>query len=200
MDGLSALHARLVRFRSSSYDEGEERHERRVLNFVRGLRFSAQLIYVIRRLLSSKTLAAHWGHLVRDEDVLCSPECDIILHRDGKRHRWNGDDNEPVMDFWFIEPEAVRAVISCKSRIRKPSDVDRKFCQSLRHYGVKHVGLFAECCSPSHVGTIAKRAKKAGYDRFFHLYTLDPKTGSHSPSERSWDAFVRAIRGLEKSD
>jgi hypothetical protein len=197
-EGLAALHARLVQFRLAEFGEDDGRSERRMLYFVQGLRFSAELIYEIRRLLSSANIAAHWGHLLRRDDVLCSPECDIILHRDGKRHRWNGDHPEPVFDFWFVNPDSVRAVISCKSRIRRPSDVDRKYCQDLRSYGVKRVWLFAECCDSASVDKIASRAKSAGYDRFFHLYTLDPKTGTHSPGEDSWHEFIRAIRSLEK--
>jgi hypothetical protein len=168
-----------------------------MLPFVQGLRFSAELIYEIRRLLPSTEMAAHWGHLLKGDDVLCSPECDIILHSDGKRRRWNGDHPDPVFDFWFIDPAAVRAVISCKSMIRRPSDLDREFCRDLHHYGVNRVWLFAECCPPGSPDRIAARAKAAGYQRFFHLYTMDPKTGAAKPSEESWRAFVSALRKLD---
>jgi len=195
-EGLAVLHRRLVDFRLASlHDDGSQ--ERRMLYFVQGLRFSAELIYVIRALLPSKQVEAHWGHILRGDDILCSPECDIILHRDGKRGRWNGDHKDPVFDFWFVKPEAVSAVISCKSMIRSPSDVDDEFCLSLRGHGVGRIWLFAECCDCTRVDSIAARAKRAGYDRFFHLYTLDSKTGTDTPSKTSWDAFAKAVRELE---
>jgi len=156
------------------------------------------VIYEIRRLLPSAGVNAHWGHILRGEDVRCSPECDIILHRNGKRRRWNGDHSEPVFDFWFIHPEAVSAVISCKSMVRNPSEVDAEFCQRLRPYGIEQVWLFSECCDRARVGSIEARAKKAGYSRFFHLYTSDPDTGTDTPSTSSWDAFAKAVRALER--
>jgi len=196
-EGLAALHKRLVDFRLVSlHDDGSQ--ERRMLYFVQGLRFSAELIYEIRNLLSSTAVKVHWGHILRGEDILCSPECDIILHRDGKRRRWNGNHEEPVFDFWFVKPEAVSAVVSCKSLIRSPADVDDKFCKDLRGYGVKRIWLFAECCDRAKVDSIEARARRSGYDRFFHLYTLDSKTGSDTPSKSSWDAFAKAVRALEK--
>jgi hypothetical protein len=196
-EGLAALHRRLVDFRLASlHDDGS--HERRMLYFVQGLRFSAELIYEVRNLLSSAAVKVHWGHILRGDDILCSPECDIILHSDGKRRRWNGNHEEPVFDFWFVKPEAVSAVISCKSLIRSPSDIDDKYCQELRGYGVKRIWLFAECCDRAKVESIATRAKRAGYDRFFHLYTLDSKTGSDMPSKTSWVSFAKAVRALEK--
>jgi len=197
LDGLTGLCEQLAHFRRVSLDAAGT-SERRMLYFVQGLRFSAEIIYVIRRLLVTSVLSANWGHLLRGDDVLCSPECDVILHRDGKRGRWNGTHKDPVFDFWFVDPRAVRAVISCKSVIRKPSDVDRQYCQKLRNFGVSRIWLFAECCDPSNVGAVAGRARSVGYSRFFHLYTLDPRTGSHTPSEKSWNEFIRAVRGLER--
>jgi len=196
-EGLAALHRRLAEFRLASVQE-DGSLERRMLYFVQGLHFSAELIYVIRALLPTKEVEAHWGHVLRGDDILCSPECDIILHRNGKRGRWNGEHKDPVFDFWFIQPEAVSAVISCKSMLRAPSDVDAAFCRNLQGYGVKHVWLFAECCESAKVDQVEARAKKAGYDKFFHLYTFDPKTGTDTPSTSSWDAFARAVRALEK--
>ena len=153
-EGLNALHKRLVDFRLASLqDDGSQK--RRMLYFVQGLRFSAELIYEIRNLLSSTTVKVHWCHILRGEDILCSPECDIILHRDGKRRSWNGNHEEPVFDFWFVQPEAVSAVVSCKSLIRSPSDVDDKFCKDLRRFAVKRIWLFAECCDRTKIDSIA---------------------------------------------
>ena len=170
-----------------------------MLPFVRGLFLSAQLTYEIRLLLVEGKLQAHWGHVLGRDDSKCSRECDIIVHQGGKEHCWNGEHKDPVMDFWFINPSAVRAVVSCKTTIRRASEVDGSYAKDLRAYGVNRLWLFAESCHAGRVPSITQKARKAGYDRFFHLYTLDTKTGATMPSESSWLAFMTATRKLEQT-
>ena len=50
----------------------------RVLPFIRGLRLSSHLIYIIRSLLSGSNLTASWGHILDNDDdfAFCSRESD----------------------------------------------------------------------------------------------------------------------------
>jgi len=65
----------------------------RVLDFVKGLRLSSQVIYLLRDVLSGSGFKVNWGHLIDDQHRSCSPECDAIVHR-GHIRRWN-DHDEP---------------------------------------------------------------------------------------------------------
>lgn len=162
-----------------------------VLPFVKGLRLSAQLVYILRAQLSHTDLEVDWGHLLDEEKVSCSPECDIIIHRRGFYREWNGS-NRPVMDFKFVESEAAIAVVSCKS-YAKAKDVDADYARKLQPY-VKHVFLFAECCAPSSVRSLQQKARNAGYAGFWHLYTYDAKTGECENDPQSWRDFLRAVQ------
>ena len=71
-----------------------------------------------------------WGHLVDDNGESCSPECDIIIHRPGYYHRWNGDES-PIINFKFIECSEALAVISCKSQT---NSVDKGYCKAFAKY------------------------------------------------------------------
>src|SRR5277367_2516882 len=96
---------------------GKRRKRGDILPFDRGLRLSARLIYILREKLRDYDVEVNWGHVQDDKQRLCSPECDIIIHKGGMSDRWNGhhNNNSSVMDFWFIQRDCVKAIISCKS-------------------------------------------------------------------------------------
>jgi len=162
----------------------------RILGFVRGLRLSAQLIYQIRDILSGSGLRADWGHLVDEDTSLCSPECDIIIYDGTYKRRWNNND-EPVMDFRFVEYSHAKAVISCKSYLTR---IDTDYPRTLRRY-VKQVWLFAECCPRGKENILRLKARKAGYKGFYYLYPWDGK-GSFEPNEDGWISFSQALQSL----
>jgi len=191
---LTRFHELTAEFRQYRIDDfirGLEkgRSSGRILAFVRGLRLSAQLIYALREALSQTDLEVDWGHLLDEECRICSPECDVIVHRRGHVIRWNGS-VAPVMDFKFIESQKAVAVVSCKSLMRT---VDAKHCQALRPY-VSKVLLFAECCRPNAVDRLRDRAQKAGYLGFWYLYTLNEETSSPQQiDERQWEGFLSTL-------
>jgi hypothetical protein len=160
-----------------------------VLPFVKGLRLSAQLIYILREDLSATELEVDWGHLLDENDRSCSPECDIIIHRTGHVREWDGS-NKPVMDFKFVRGERAVGVISCKSFAR---GVDADYVRKLRPY-VKHVFLFVECCPPDKVASLQRKAKDAGYAGFGYLYTFDEKSSESIKDERAWLSFLDAVK------
>jgi len=164
-----------------------------ILAFVRGLHFSAQLIYAIRDIISETDLKADWGHLLDKNNKYCSRECDIIIHK-GKRNRWNGHEN-PIMDFKFVEQDEAVAVISCKSYLRS-GDVDKNYVKCLESY-VKKVWLIAECCEPGHVKGIKRQAQDAGYENFWYMYRWSRKTGEQEGNEAGWLDFVKKLRKLK---
>jgi hypothetical protein len=159
-----------------------------VLPFVKGLRLSARLIYILRVDLSVTNLRVDWGQLLDKNDNSCSPECDIIIHK-GYTGVWN-DSDEPVMDFKFVKQDCAVAVISCKSYAR---DVDKEYVRKLRRY-VKHVFLFAECCAPHRAAALRKKAKDAGYAGFGYLYAFDEKQNECIPDEQGWHTFLDAVK------
>lgn len=164
----------------------------RVLSFIRGLRLSSHLIYAIRDILVGSNLTANWGHLLDKEGILCSPECDIIIHRtDGQISRWNGNE-KPVMDFRFISMEHAIVVVSCKSQVKS---IDKEYPKSIKKYA-KKVWLFGECCGPRSAKALAKKAKKAGYEKFWHLYTWAPKTKADY-NKAGWHDFVDEVKKLQ---
>ncbi|QHT68705.1 hypothetical protein GXP67_19680 [Rhodocytophaga rosea] len=93
------IKAGLSEFRINTYirqiEKRQGKNKGTILPFVRGLRFSALLIYAIRQFLDSD-LEASWGHLINDEGEL-SRECDIIIHNKGHYMRWNGDGVNHIM-------------------------------------------------------------------------------------------------------
>jgi len=164
----------------------------RILPFIRGLRLSAHLIYAIRELLEGTDLTANWGHLLDERGILCSPECDIIIHRkDGQVSRWNGNE-KPVMDFRFISMEGSLAVVSCKSRLIK---IDKSYAKLMKKF-VKRVWLFAECCGPRSSKSLEESAKKAGYQKFWYLYTWSPKSMPKFNTD-GWFNFVSEVKKLK---
>lgn len=166
----------------------------RILPFVRGLRLSSQLIYVIRDILSDSDITANWGHILDKDGVFCSRECDIILHNKGYIKRWNGTER-PIMDFRFIEQEKAIAVISCKSFIRS-GDIERDYCSDMKEF-VRKIWLFAECCGPRSANSIRSKALSSGYNRFWYLYTWSKKTDM-SLNRRDWHDFVNEIKKLTR--
>lgn len=165
----------------------------RILGFVKGLRLSTQIVYLIRNIVSSEDVEVNWGHLIDENRNSCSPECDIIVHKKGHMQRWNGTEN-PIMDFRFIESKQTLAVISCKSQIRS---VDKEYCKNFHKYNMKNIFLFAECCRPKAIDRLKTQADDAGYKGFFHLYTLDKKN-IIDRDENVYLEFIQAIKDVLK--
>lgn len=164
----------------------------RVLPFVRGLRFSALLIYEIRKAISSKNLSANWGHILDDDGELVSNEADIIIHKPGFFHQWNGNE-KPVMDFKFIEKENAMLVISCKSFL-KTSEIEVEYYNNMKNF-VDKIWLFAEACGPESAANIETESKKIGYDNFYYLYTWSPKTEIKNNTD-GWLKFLQDLKKL----
>jgi hypothetical protein len=171
------------------------RRRGRILPFVRGLRLSARLIYVIREFLTGTRLTANWGHLVDETGTFCSCECDVIIHRrDAHVRQWNGT-SDPVMDFRFIESQGAVTVISCKSYL-KSGDVDTGYCKLVEPF-VRRVWLFAECCGPRSAESIRRKALEAGYEQFWYLYLWSRGT-SPVPNKDGWATFVDEVKSLAR--
>jgi hypothetical protein len=161
-----------------------------ILRFIRGLRLSAQVIYILREHLSDSDLEVSWGHLLDEDKAMCSPECDIIIHEKGHVARWNGGEH-PIMDFRFIAASKARAVVSCKSSL---TDVDQVYPHDLLSHGVNKVFLFAECCRSDRFTALSKKAKRAGYSALGCLYFNDEKNGGYKTDEKGHVTFVDAVR------
>ena len=190
------IQAGLQEYRMDSYIRDIEKRKGKnkgtILPFVRGLRFSALLIYTIRQFLN-KDLEASWGHLIDDEGEL-SRECDIIIHNKGEYMRWNGDGDNHVMDFRFIEKENAIVVISCKSFLT-PSSIEKDYCTDIDNFS-KKVWLFAECCGPDSAERITTESIKHGYKNFWYLYTWNKASGDVKDALEVWDDFVKQVRSL----
>ncbi len=199
-------HTRALRLRHFQDLVAEFRHYRldpdlarmdeseRVLAFVRGLRLSARLIYAIRQMISKSDLEAHWGHILSADGEVCSRECDVIIHRPGECDKWNGND-EPVMDFRFIDYDQALAVVSCKSKFTSFTREEVRYCADVKRY-VDTVHLFAECCYEHRASDLRDQVLAAGYDGFWYLYTIDEKTDMISCDETKWLTFVDAMREI----
>jgi hypothetical protein len=152
---------------------GKNRKLGDILPFVRGLRLSARLIYILRDKLKDHKVEVNWGHIEDDSQRLCSPECDIIIHSGGIAERWNGHNHHSVMDFHFIKREAVKAIISCKSIV---SNIDDDFARVVKtDFKIKHTFLFAEAVKEAKYKSLFNKAKAAGYKGLWPLYRLDSK-------------------------
>ena len=164
-----------------------------ILGFVKGLRFSARLIYAIRDHLSSSSYEVDWGHLLTRDGNSCSPECDIIIHKRGHVREWNGT-TRPVMNFKFINCKDAVAVISCKSMITSVDKEHKAYIKALKPY-VDKIFIFAECCEPSAVTRLKRSAQKAGCKGFWYLYACDKmKQCTIDPEE--WDNFLTTLEKL----
>lgn len=166
----------------------------RIFPFARGLRFSAHLIYAIRKILSGTELTANWGQLLDKTGTYCSCESDVIIHKEGHIEQWNGH-GESIMDFRFIEEEKAVVVISCKSYLRT-SDIDRDYCGLMKPF-VRKIWLFSECCGPQSVENIQKKALAFGYEKFWHLYTWS-KQKDCDPNKDGWNSFVEEVKKLKE--
>lgn len=172
-----------------------EKSKGRILPFIRGLRFSSQLIYATRQIIKHKYLT-NWGHLLDDDGNYCSSECDIIIHKDEHHLKWNGGDEEnkgSIMDFHFVSRKDAIVVISCKSYL-KYGQIDKNYCKDMKKYN-NNVWLFAECCPDGKVSKIRKEASKAGYKEFFYLYTWDGKN-KIKENENGWLSFIEKLKKL----
>lgn len=167
-----------------------KREKGRILAFVKGLRLSAEVAYLVRQCISGLRAEVSWGHLVDDKGESCSPECDVIIHHPGCLRRWNGRAKEPIMDFKFIECSRALAVISCKSL----ATVDKAYCKPFADYGLTDVLLFAECCQAGKEASLKKQALAAGYRGFYYLYTLDGDTVRQD--EQVYLDFTEMVRTL----
>ncbi len=168
-----------------------------VLPFIWGLRFSALLIYRIRKVLRGSSLKASWGAILSDAGGICSPECDVIVHEGESAYVWNGDDavDDRVMDFHFVPRDQARLVISCKQRIRSVGAKMRRDAFRLMEY-VPRVWLFAVCCKEGRQEDLERQARKAGYERFWWLYSL-AKGGMERENEPGWAGFVEELRRID---
>jgi len=167
----------------------------KILPLVRGLRFSTLLIYAIRDILKETELKTSWGHLLDENDALCSRECDIIIHckrHGGREERWNGH-KRPVMDFRFIRQQNAIAVISCKLLL-KPSQIDKEYCDSMKLF-VENVWLFAECCELGKADNVKNKALCSGYDKFWYLYSWN-RDSDPEPNIDGWMNFVKELEKL----
>lgn len=197
------IQAGLSMYRIDSFirdlDEKVEKNKGSVLSFVRGLRLSSLLIYSIRELLDGSSLTANWGHILDENGILCSRECDIIIHdKDVPLHKWNGDGGgNHVMDFRFIPHSAAKVVISCKSYLTS-SQIEIEYCNDMKKF-VDRVWLFAECCGPKSDESIEDTAKKIGYENFHYLYKWNKSKNEIIEVIEEWDNFVAAIIGLRKT-
>ncbi len=175
-----------IRLMDSTKDKG------RMLGFVKGLRLSARILYILRTIVSSKNLEVSWGHLVDDSGESCSPECDIIIHKPGHILEWNGTSN-PIMHFKFIEAKNAVAVISCKSYAKS---VDKNYCEDFKKYKLENIFLMAECCPIKSIENLKKNALESGYKGFYYLYTLDDDTEDIQWDENIYIDFIEAINAL----
>jgi len=171
----------------------KSRKKGKILPFVRGLRLSAHLIYATRELLEGTNMTANWGHLLDNDGNFCSPECDVIIHKNGHIRQWN-DTGKPVMDFRFVSMNNALVVISCKSRVRS---IDEEYPREMNVY-VGRIWLFGECCGPRSGKSLAKKAEKAGYEKFWYLYTWSPKTEA-TFNRGGWSNFVDEVQKLKDS-
>jgi len=192
-ESLDTLYTSLHRWR---VDEGLFEARKTILPFVRGLRFSALLIYRVRKLLAGQDVTASWGVVLDESKSRPSRECDIIIHRNKWEHAWDGGDavGDPVMDFRFVRRQDALAIISCKEAIRRIDVEMRGYVEAVREY-VPRVWLFAECCEEGSQNALEEGAQEAGYESFWYLYSLD-KQRTENVNEPGWFEFVKRLRSL----
>lgn len=197
MEPFYSLTNALVQWRLDSRIKqmDSDKDEGSILGFVKGLRLSAQIAYIVRDIVSGHNLEVSWGHLLNDSGESCSPECDVIIHRPGFVHRWNGG-AQPIMDFKFIECSKALAVISCKS---KTNSVDKEYCKSFAKYNLENIFLFVECCKSHRVEPLKEQALASGYKGFFYLYTLRSEDFGFDQDPEVYLEFVKAMKGLAEA-
>lgn len=168
----------------------------RVLQFVKGLRLSAEIAHIMRNVLSDfPSLEVNWGHLIDENGVSCSPECDIIVHKRGQIERWV--DQEPrIMDFRFVRCDNAVAVVSCKSFKKSLLKADKEYRVELKKYKVDNLFLIAECCKTSRVNPLRNDTKNAGYRDFFYLYSINKDQSTIATPEPDYVAFAESLRAI----
>jgi hypothetical protein len=178
-------------------DKNQGRNKGAILPFIRGLRFSALLIYEIRKTLNGTPLKVTWGHILDEHGAYCSSECDIIIYKGGFHTQWNGNGSDCVMDFRFIEKKNAIAVISCKSFLKK-AKIEKEYCTNMKNF-VDKVWLFAECCEPLSSKRIETATKSIGYEHYWHLYTWDRKTDDTYDCLDKWKHFIDTVKELAET-
>ena len=196
---ISALARELEEWRSDGEIRQAKMEGGGVFDFVKGLRLAARLAYILKEKLSQYHLDANWGQILDEDGFYLSPECDIIIHKEGYVDRWNGEglgiDN--VMDFRFIELKKVIAVISCKSYLKSIGKEYTNYCQRLKPYlREKKFWLFAECIPSGKEETLCKKARSIGHDGFWYLYTWDENISEHKEDRPLWEKFIDEIDKL----
>lgn len=196
---ISALARELEDWRSDNEIREANIQGAGVFDFVKGLRLAARLTYILKEKLSQYHLDANWGQILDEDGFYLSPECDIIIHKDGHIDRWNGEgvgiDN--VMDFRFIELKKVVAVISCKSYLTTISKKYTNYCQRLKPYlKGKEFWLFAECIPTGKEKILNKKARSIGHSKFWYLYTWDRESAEHEENRPLWAKFIGEIEKL----
>ena len=196
---ISALARELEDWRSDNESRVAKMQNVGVFDFVKGLRLAARLAYILKEKLSRYHLDANWGQILDKDGFYLSPECDIIVHKEGHADRWNGEGGriDNVMDFRFIELKEVVAVISCKSYLTSISKKYTKYCQRLKPYlKGREFWLFAECIPSGKEKTLDKKARSIGHNGFWYLYTWDKKRSEHKENRPLWEKFVDEIDKL----
>jgi hypothetical protein len=188
-----------VRSKLEIYRFNEEllQAKHQVLSYVQGLRFSALLIYSIRKILAATDWTASWG-VVLGCDGRPSPECDIILHGKEKHdYAWNGGagGDQPIMDFRFVASAEARLVISCKSTLSSINKNIRRDARGLRPF-VDRIWLFAENCDATKVKKLTKDAQDAGYERMWYLYGLQNPEQCRADDQARWCKFAGELKRL----
>ncbi len=202
LEALASLAELLATWRSDYEQQLLQRTKAqgRVFDFVKGLRFSAQLIYVIREWLYQYRLQAHWGQVIADNGGVLSPECDVIIHDHGHIRSWNDGKPDQVMDFKFIKRSTVLVVISCKSLLIAIGKEHRDYCERMKPYvGKTKLWLFSECVPKGKEAKLKRDASDAGYHRFWYLYSWDTKNSQKQEDRSSWADFLGKVEHLGKT-
>lgn len=197
---LVSLAAMLVDWRAAYGQQMLQKRSRtgRVFDFVKGLRFSANLIYFLREILSRSQIQVDWGQVVADNGGLLSPECDVIIHRPGHCRRWNGGKADQVMDFKFVRCRDVLAVISCKSFLKGIGQEHLDYYARMKPYvGKRRLWLFAECVPVGKESKLLRDAKNAGYEKCWYLYSWDGRNSRHQQDRHLWEDFVATVERLD---
>jgi len=167
-----------------------------VFDFVKGLRLATRLIYILKNRLSQYHLDANWGQILDEDGFYLSPECDIIVHKEGHFDRWNGEGGEirNVMDFRFIELQKVVAVISCKSYLTSISEDYKKHCRKIKPYlKGKIFWLFAECVPIGKEKELERKVKSIGHNRLWYLYSWDEMNFQPEENRPLWGKFLDEV-------
>lgn len=201
LEKITALAAELISWRADNEIQilQAEKGGGRVFDFVKGLRFSSRLIYIMRDALSRDDVEVNWGQVFDAEGAHLSRECDIIVHKNGCHSKWNGHagGTSQVMDFRFITAADVLAVVSCKSLLTSLTKDHKEYCRRLKPYLKRRkLWLFAECIPKGKERPLSKAARQAGYERLWYLYNWDDENSSTETDKGLWLRFLDEVRRL----